>query len=770
VAVGGLMVFGGLLAACVADSDPKTGGPPGAADCPTGVSFFEHTVYKPVLLKQCIVCHTEGGMAAATRFVLVPASEADHLATNFETVREVAKLDAPGSAQGNKPLLLLKPSGEHTGGHTGGVLVAKDSATYEGLQRFVSAVREGRECDDSAGACEGSRAGRRRIRRLSRSEYDRTMQDLLGTTATHGANFSADAVVAGFDNNADALGVGPLLADQMREAAEELAEEATQDIAALAGCSPLGDAEEQSCAASFVVEFGARAFRRPLSKEETQRYTQLCELVRSEDGFGPCIGLVVQAMLQSPHFLFRAELGTLTQDNSYTLSSYEVASQLSYFIWGTMPDEDLFAAAKSGGLAKKSEVLSQAKRMLASPKAKSMVEHFASQWLGVGQVLTKAKDAATYPDFDAALRQAMHEETRRFVSHVLLAGTGKPSELFSAPYTFVNSTLASHYGMDKPAKDWSKVALPAGQRQGLLTHGSVLSTWALPGGSSPIHRGLFVRQQLFCQPLPMPPPSVNLQPPPVDPKQTTRERFAAHLSDPVCASCHDLIDPIGATFEHYDGIGRFRTHEDGKAIDDAGAIHATSATNGEVDGVFGLAAQLKDSPDVESCFARNWFRYAYGVEESAELSCLLDDVVAGYLQGDNTFTGLALALTQSEHFSTRNDDEAPAGTGIGAVSGMLPGEYPGGGGSGVKHEPDGALHIEVEENSWGNGYCLDVLVKNVSQQNAVWAVYLDTPGNVYNVWGAVSESAGDKTKFSGDGWSKQLAPDAEHAFGLCADL
>lgn len=764
-----------LAAACSGDGADSVGGKTpsvDAKDCPAGVDFFQRSIYEPILSQQCIVCHTANGMAKDSRMILTPPSDPDHMIKNFDVLRTVAKID-----EDNKPLLLQKPTGEHKGGHTGGIVVPRDSANFASLQRFVAAVREGSECDEGSGACQGARAGRRRLRRLTRAEYDLTVKDLLGTQASYGASFSADAVVGNFDNNGDALAVAPLLATQLREAAEALSAEAVTNLASFAGCTPSDDDEEKACAAAFIKDFGARAFRRPVTEDEQSRYAALCELVRTEDGFGRCIELVVQAMLQSPHFLYRTELGENSSDEQYELSDYEIASELSYFLWSTMPDAELFAAAAAGDLKDSTKLVAQTERMLASPKAEPMIRHFSEQWLGVDRVLVKAKDDQTYPMFPASLRTAMLEETKRFVTHVLTGKAGKVEDLFSADYSFMNAELAAHYGLAAPASDWDKVSLDGKERRGLLSHASVLTTWALPGGSSPIHRGIFVRQQLFCQPLPMPPPAVNLQPPAPEPGQTTRERFIAHVNDEVCSSCHNLIDPIGFAFEHYDGIGRYRDKEQGKAIDATGEITTTNFSNGKVDGAIELADTLKSSADVRACFAKQWFRYAYGVEENAALSCLMDDIVVDFRDGDGGFKGLVLALVQSEHFRLRRDTDPPSGQDLGAVSGEPPPNYPGGGSGGggstspgISHEPAGTLSIQTSEDNWGSGYCMQVNFTNISDKPVAWTITVPAPGTVNNVYSAKYTLENGNLIATPPDWGPELAAGASQNFGFCAEL
>jgi hypothetical protein len=252
----------------------------------------------------------------------------------------------------------------------------------------------------------------------------------------------------------------------------------------------------------------------------------------------------------------------------------------------------------------------------------------------------------------------------------------------------------------------------------------------------------------------MPPPAVNVQPPPVLESQTTRERFKIHLTEQVCSSCHNLIDPIGFVFEHYDGIGAYRADENGKKIDDSGEIQTTSATNGPIEGVIGLGDKLEQSVDIQSCFARQWFRYAYGVEESAELSCLMQDIVQSYTGEDTTFEELVLTLVQSDHFFSRIDSEEPAGVGMDAVTQEFTDKYPGEGASGTQHDPNGALKIEeLHAPNSGSTHAYQYRITNISDENAEWAIYLPhiiKAPTIYESSIAKLENVnGCMTKFSG---------------------
>lgn len=509
--------------------------------------------------QRCVLCHNASGPAKGTRMVLKPSTEAGFLQANFETVKKVAAIDV-----GGKPLFLLKPSGQHPDGHGGGKIFAPDSPTYNDFSTFVGRVTKGQGCGSTTPVgCTADGTGARVLRRLTRSEYDATIHDLFGIDSTYGTKFAADAIVNGFDNTAAQLAVSPLLADELREASEDIATKFMANPGSRLPCSAQsGDA---TCASTFIDTFGKRAFRRPLTASEADRYKKLYAAFESK-GFATALKLVISAMLQSPNFVYRTELGGVAkaEDKSIKLTPYEIASELSYFIWGTMPDETLLAAADSGAIATPAELEKQAKRLLADPKSDVIIMRFFEQWLDLNQIAIIPKDAATYPEFTDATRKALLEETRRFVDYVVRQGSGSLEELLTATYSFVSPELAKFYGLPAPSGNgFAKVDVSNQGRAGLLSMGGVIATHSTPNQASPIKRGQLVRERLLCGTLPPPPAGVNTTPPAIDPTKPTRDRFEAHKTQPLCASCHNLMDPIGFSFGHFDGIGRYQALENG---------------------------------------------------------------------------------------------------------------------------------------------------------------------------------------------------------------
>lgn len=481
------------------------------------------------------------------------------------------------------------------------------------------------------------------IRRLTRVEYENTVRELLGIGAD--VDFAAEEIAYGFDNNADALNVSPVLAEQYLDAAESLAKRA--DVGKLLPCDPLTFGED-ACARAFLERFGARAYRRPLEPAELARLLTVFQAARDAEGFERGIRTVLEVILQSPQLLYRIE-----ETKEGSISAAEMASRLSYFLWGAPPDEVLLAAARDGRLSTDEQIAAQATRMIADPRTRKMVSRFHAQWLGLDALdhVTKTKEA--YPQFNDEIRASMLEETRLFLDAVFWK-EGRLDALFETPWTFVDGKLAHFYGVSvPPSSGFVKVVFPAEQRFGLLTQGSILATYAKANQTSPVARGKFVREKLLCQELQPPPMDVAVVAPEVTPGTTTRERFAEHSKNPTCAGCHRYTDPIGFGFERWDGVGRYRVVENGLAIDATGTLTDTLDADGPFDGAIELGKKLAKSDQVRACVVTQWFRFAYGRKETEADVCTLDKLRARFAASGYDMRTLLVALTQTDAFRYR---------------------------------------------------------------------------------------------------------------------
>ncbi len=500
------------------------------------------------------------------------------------------------------------------------------------------------------------------IRRMTRFEYNTTVRDLLGDTTQPASTFPAEP--ESFDNQAAAQQVSDLLAEEYMKAAEGISERATANLTALIpGCDPAAEGDD-TCASHFIETFGKRAWRRPLDQGEIDRLKALYDSAIADPDMGTFtdgIELVIQAMLQSPHFLYRPEFGYADpiDVDVVKLTHWEMASKLSYMIWNTMPDDELFAAAEAGTLGTPEEIAAQARRMLADDRAKDAIRNFHRQWLKLVHIETVSKDTTVYPLYSDALRPLWKEEVERFIEYVVLEDDGKLQTLLTAPYSFVNADLAAFYGADivgpVPAgAAFEKVSVDPAHRGGLLTQGALMATHAEGNQSSPVFRGKFVREQLLCQTLPLPPANLVIEPPELDPTKTTREQYEEIGANPDCASCHSLMNPLGFGFENFDGIGLWRDTQNGKPIDPTGEINATEELNGTFAGPLDLASKLAQSREVAECVATQWFKFSYNRGLAEGDSCNVELVNEAFAASGYDIRELIVALTQTETFLHRH--------------------------------------------------------------------------------------------------------------------
>ena len=493
------------------------------------------------------------------------------------------------------------------------------------------------------------------LRRLTRQEYNQTVRDLLGDDTAPADRFPPDEVSGGFANNAAVLGVTPLLAEKYQEAAEGLAARAVRNVDALAGCDP-GRIGEEACARQFIEGFGQRAYRRPLTAVERDRLLALHSTGRTGGSFAEGVEVTLRAILQSPSFIYRLENGRRARsgDRLVGLTGYEVATRLSYLLWGTMPDARLFEAAARDALTTPAQVSAMARQMLNDPRSRAAVVEFHRQWLGLSALDHLGKDGRLYPEFTPALAAEMRAETAAFVEDVVWRGEGTLAALLTSPRGFVSARLAQLYGVPAPAGEGPRpVTLPAAERAGLFTQAALLAVHALPDQSSPVHRGKLIREQVLCDQMPPQPPNLMVTPPEVDPRRATRERFAQHAADPACSGCHRLMDPIGFGLEAYDGIGRFRSTDGGRPVDPTGEIIDTSDADGPFRGARELAVRLAGSRDVRDCAATQWYRFAFGRLEGPGDACSLRSLQAAFEAARGDVRELLVALTATEAFLHR---------------------------------------------------------------------------------------------------------------------
>ena len=413
--------------------------------------------------------------------------------------------------------------------------------------------------------------------------------------------------------------------------------------------------KETAAATEILARFAARAFRRPITKPEVDRLVGLAEQSwqrgeKFEDG----LVLSLQAILVSPHFLYRGELQP-EPDNPkaiHPVNEHALASRLSYFLWSTMPDDELFRQAERRTLRKNLEP--QVRRMLKDAKSRALVDNFAGQWLQLRNLATMTPDPKTFKNFDEPLRDAMRCETELFFEH-LLREDRSVLEFLSADYTFANERLAKHYGLEGVhGAGFLRVSLRNTPRRGVLTHGSILALTSNPTRTSPVKRGKWVLDNLLNAPPPPPPPDVPELKEGKELTGTLRQRMEQHRADALCASCHARMDPIGFAFENFNGIGAWRDKEGDQAIDASGELLTGETFNSVSDFLTILSRDKKDQ--FVRALADKMLTYALGRGLEYYDKCALDEITKDLAKNGYKFSSLITAIVKSTPFQKRRGD------------------------------------------------------------------------------------------------------------------
>jgi hypothetical protein len=604
---------------------------------------FVRQVYPVLETAQCRTCHNENGVASATRLQFPPAngSSADIVAFGSR-LRNVVESGKP-----EESLLFLKPTNRVP--HAGGERIKKGSDDEKILRAWVEHLSGLPET--VAGESRQTMGSTRRVlRRLTRSQYNHTVRDLLGEESRPADQFPGEDFIHGFTNQAEGQSVSPLLAEAYAKAAERLARNALRDPRKLMPCDP----GVKDCGRQFIRAFGRKAFRRPLQEEEIAGYEAL---LRHESDFLSDVQVVIETMLQSPHFLFHLAPG-----------AYGVAARLSYFLWDTMPDEELLQAADKGELDSDAGIDKQVRRMLRDPRAQDALDEFLAQWMRFDRLANAIRDRRLFPEFTAELVADMTEETRRLFRS--LAWEDRDfREFFTARYAYVSPELATLYAVSPPPQSWGRVEFAEDSgRAGVLGEASFLALTSKPVDTSPTERGLFIREHFLCQHVPPPPLGVNTTLPPVtdDKPLTTRQRLQTHLSNAACAGCHSLVDTIGFGLENFDAIGRHREKElvtIFPSFDETATKRKTQPTEykldiearGDVRGLKNAEFQsprqlgeiLANEPTCHRCTAKMLFRWAHGRLEEQEDQPLIEAASDRFRQSGYRLRELMVVIAKS---------------------------------------------------------------------------------------------------------------------------
>jgi hypothetical protein len=518
-------------------------------------------------------------------------------------------------------------------------------------------------CGRSVCGATGELAAGTAFPRLTHAQWENSVRDVLRLQAVPDLSdsFEPDTRISFFDNNARALRVSSDLWGDYQGAAESLAEAVTADGAALGRLLPTdlpSDATERVRA--LVRDLGRRTYRRALSNEEVDAHVALFEQGAGHfpdmDPFDSGVRVLIEALLQSPHFVYRVEMGQSQNGDAVQLGDFEIASRLSYMIWNTTPDDQLLDEAERGALHTAEEVAAQAARLLDDARGQAMLERFHAQLFNWDLYRDMSKDPSQFPLYYGGVGNDMYEEARLFVEHVVLEEDGNLAELLTAPYTFANAGLAAIYGLEGGFDESFSLAsfgpTEQPQRGGLLTQLGFLASHGGLTGS--VHRGVFINHRVLCTELPPPPDALPAIPSDNGMTMTSRQRIEMHTGPGTCgASCHGtFINPVGFAFESFDGLGQYRTEEFGMPID---ASAAFEFVDGPV--TFDGAAEFNDAitsrVQTHDCYTKQWVEYALGRDTAGSDLDLIQDL------GDASLNGLSIKemiieLVQSEEFRVRN--------------------------------------------------------------------------------------------------------------------
>ncbi|MCC6585825.1 MAG: DUF1592 domain-containing protein [Bryobacterales bacterium] len=623
---------------------------------------FEKDVF-PVFEKAgCRHCHNRDGVAGPTRLRFPEdGADAKQLADFGDSLVVLVDRKAPDASA-----LLQKPTNRLK--HSGGERIAQGSAEESVLRRWVAILARRSDAEvarirEQRPAERGGQVQGAVLRRLTHQQYANTIRDLLHEASDVANQFPPEDFVDGFKNQYKNQTLSPIQVEAYSLMAERMAQAAFRrgDSRKLIPCDYRGG-KQDACRAEFVRTFGRRAFRRPLEAAEFARYEAL---FKAEKDFITGVQAVIEAMLQSPAFLFWME-DTARDD----WKPYAAASRLSYFLWNTMPDDALLDAAAAGELHSTQAVVQAAKRMIDNPKAKPALDEFVSQWLRFDRAFAAARERRTFPQFSRELVAAMVEESKRFVGD-LVWNDRNFMDLFRANYGFVNADLAAVYQVQAPSRDFEKVEFkPEHQRPGILGQAMFLTLTSKPEDTAPTSRGLFVREQFLCQQVPPPPANVDNNLPPVSVARpvTNRERLKEHTFNKACTSCHSLIDPIGFTLEKFDAIGMWRDrhkllfypdeHEAKKPMKE---VMLDLDTNGQIAGIPNseftnpreLGELLAKTPQCQECITKQVFRYMAGRRDTPADVPMITEATARFRESGFKFKELLICLLTSRDREAR---------------------------------------------------------------------------------------------------------------------
>ncbi|MEZ6121605.1 MAG: DUF1592 domain-containing protein [Planctomycetaceae bacterium] len=591
------------------------------------------TQVRPFLAAHCVSCHSGNDAEAALDFGRF--MESADVQNEYDLWEKTVRLIHEGQ---------MPPADE-------------TRPTPDDITAVLSALQRELEAFDCSAH---RRPGRVTLKRLNKAEYNNTIRDLLGLEINPAADFPSDDVGNGFDNIGDVLTLPPILLEKYLATAEEVARLAFADENSrtrILKYETLTEDDRVAVARRNIREFADRAFRRRITDAEEERLFALMKTAWDLDTPPEeILQTAVAAVLSSPHFLFRIEQDPAIDDEDgiRTLDGFELATRLSYFLWSSMPDEELFQHAESGHLLQTDVLEAQVRRMLRHPKSRSLVENFAGQWLQLRDVARLQPDPALFPGVDPDLRQSMRRETELFFETILREDLSVLTFL-NADFTFVNQQLAQHYGMaDVQGHGFQRVPVGPGRR-GVLTQASILMLTSNPTRTSPVKRGKWILENMLAEPPPPPPANVPELETGAETLGSLREQMEQHRSNPACAVCHLKMDALGFGMENFDAVGAWRDRDGRFPIVASGELPGGRTFDGAAELVDILATEKQT--EFCRCLTRKMLTYALGRGLVSYDRCTVNDIVTSLKDNNFRFQSLIVAIVTSDPFRMREKSE-----------------------------------------------------------------------------------------------------------------
>jgi hypothetical protein len=509
--------------------------------------------------------------------------------------------------------------------------------------------------NSASNPCGAAEISQARTWRLTSTQFRNTAMAVFGFVGPTTDQLPPDAQPEGFANQADRLSVEPLLASKYMLATDEIATNVLGRSAEFIKC-PLANLSTGTCLHDFLTTVGTRAWRRPLTPAELTKYTTLYTTIAQANTPDVAFKGLLQALMLSPNFLFRTELGT-SATGMTMLTDYELASAISYMLLDAPPDPTLMDLAAGGKLHDPATLAAQAKRLLGStPQASNIVGGFFRQWLQFDTLAAMPKDANLFPSYTPALVGDLVAENQTMLQSVLFDAAGDHSikTLLTADYGYVNSRTAPLYGVQVAGTALVKTPLPAAQRRGLLTEAAFIAGASDPDDTNLPQRGRIVREQVLCEDVAPPPGNFSFDETKITPDMTNREKFIVHTTNPFCAACHSAFDGIGYAMEQYDPIGAFRTTDKMKTIDPTGTVALNSGTL-DFSSYVDFIHQITKLPETYQCVATQYNAYATGRAPSAIGQCESKLIADAFAKGEYRLDALVAALVSSPTFALRRN-------------------------------------------------------------------------------------------------------------------